>query len=373
MNMADDVVQQFLSQISSFALDTAIKGLPDFGYTDVRPIAYRPFLAKRHLSMGRYIAFNSHGYLADLRSLAIGISNCLEEDWIQIDKDYLDRITERKRNLVAHPEAIEVNEVCIPAVTELFIQVIKNILIRYPTVFCLEGTVFRNHVTGAKYDLVKIRTEPRRLLQMLSENVEEDFYLMYPDEDGIFSLQRFVSCFPNGFSSREKLGQSMRDVHGPVPGLNEGIGNGIDRFMTGLQFGTVVQRLGVSQPFDILCNILTSRLSCVQWSLQFNGSDLWRTGGNNFYPKPGEVLPDVSEYQDIAQCYLRVERQTLVRLENSKAVVFGIRQYMTPIEEIKEEGNGPALVDAIASLPEELGYYKMRPFWQRDVDFYLRK
>ena len=264
------------------------------------------------------------------------------------------------------------NKVCVPAVAEVFVQVTKNILIRYPTIFRLEGTILRNFVTGAEYDLESIRKEPRRMLQMLSENVEEDFYLMCPGSDGIFSLQGFVSCFPGGFSSLGKLGQSMRDIHGPVPALNESIGNRIDRFITGLQHEDIVQRLGVSWPFNRIADLLTSRLSCIQWSLQFNGSDLWRTGGNNFYPNPGEVLPDVSENQDLEQCYLRVERQTLVRLEKSKAIVFGIRQYTTPIAEIKKEGNGPALADAIASLPEKLGYYKMRPFWQRDVDSYLR-
>ena len=192
------------------------------------------------------------------------------------------------------------------------------------------------------------------MLQMLSENVEEDFYLMCPDSDGIFSLQGFVSCFPGGFSSLGKLGQSMVNIHGSVPALNESIGNRIDSFITGFQHGGIVQRLGVSRPCEGIDDMLTSSLFCLRWSLQFNGPDLWRTGGNSFYPKPGEVLPDVSEDQDLEQCYLRVERQTLVRLEKSKAIVFGIRQYMTPIEEIKKKGNGPALADAIASLPEKL-------------------
>lgn len=93
------------------------------------------------------------------------------------------------------------------------------------------------------------------MLQMLSDNVEEDFYLMCPDSDGIFSLQGFVSCFPGGFSSLGKLGQSMRDIHGSVPALNESIGNRIDRSMTGLQHGDIVQRLGVSRPLrpSVIC------------------------------------------------------------------------------------------------------------------------
>ena len=83
-------------------------------------------------------------------------------------------------------------------------------------------------------------------------------------------------------------------------------------------------------------------------------------------------MGDVSEDQDINQCFLRIERQTLVCLAESKAIVFCIRQYLTPIHEIKAEGNGKALIRAIESMPEKLGYYKKRPFWKRDVTNFLR-
>lgn len=45
---------------------------------------------------------------------------------------------------------------------------------------------------------------------------------------------------------------------------------------------------------------------------------------------------------------------------------------MTSLHEIVKEGNGVRLADAIDSMPEKLGVYKMRPFWARDVLHYLR-
>ena len=64
MTTTDNIVQNFLSEISSLsatneALETAIKGLPNSEYANVRPIAYRPFLAKAHLSMGMLAALVS--------------------------------------------------------------------------------------------------------------------------------------------------------------------------------------------------------------------------------------------------------------------------------------------------------------------------
>lgn len=45
---------------------------------------------------------------------------------------------------------------------------------------------------------------------------------------------------------------------------------------------------------------------------------------------------------------------------------------MTSVSDIVAEGNGEALADAIDSMPEKLGDYKMRPFWASDVLAYLR-
>ncbi len=83
-------------------------------------------------------------------------------------------------------------------------------------------------------------------------------------------------------------------------------------------------------------------------------------------------MENLSEPQDLENCYLRVERQFLVRLPDTKAIVFCVRHYIKSLEEIKREGNGPQLADAVKSMPENLGYHKRRPFWQRDVESFLR-
>ena len=45
---------------------------------------------------------------------------------------------------------------------------------------------------------------------------------------------------------------------------------------------------------------------------------------------------------------------------------------MTSLRDIVREGNGVELADAIDSMPEKLGLYKMRPFWEEDVMAFLR-
>lgn len=109
-----------------------------------------------------------------------------------------------------------------------------------------------------------------------------------------------------------------------------------------------------------------------QWSLQTDGRDLFRVDGNNFYPEQGHQLPTEQLPVNLDNCYLRVEHQTLTRLTKSRAVIFCVRSYMTTLREVRAEGNGPALADAIESMPEKLGDYKMRPMWSEAIYPYLR-
>lgn len=104
-----------------------------------------------------------------------------------------------------------------------------------------------------------------------------------------------------------------------------------------------------------------------------DGKDLFRLDGNNYYPEKGHTVPDKTPPIDIDQCWLRYERQTLTVLEETKAIVFCVRLYMTSLRDIVAEGNGVKLADAIDSMPEKLGDYKKRPFWARDIMKFLRQ
>jgi hypothetical protein len=109
-----------------------------------------------------------------------------------------------------------------------------------------------------------------------------------------------------------------------------------------------------------------------KWSLQVDGPDLFHVDGNNFYPEQGAVIPQDTEPIKIEESYLRVEHQMLTRLEKSRAVIFCVRSYMTSLEDIRKDGNDPLLAEAIESMPEKLGYYKKRPFWDKQVYAFLR-
>lgn len=78
-----------------------------------------------------------------------------------------------------------------PATEELYEEIMIDYLPkRYPTIFEKRGREVYNRVTGSSYPLFTASLSPKRMLELLGENVEEDFYFMCPDaNDGEFRLE----------------------------------------------------------------------------------------------------------------------------------------------------------------------------------------
>ncbi|KAL8727754.1 MAG: hypothetical protein Q9181_005591, partial [Wetmoreana brouardii] len=74
--------------------------------------------------------------------------------------------------------------------------------------------------------------------------------------------------------------------------------------------------------------------------------------------------------------FLRCERQTLHRLPSSKAIVFAFKTYMDTLRDIKLEGLGDDLADAVDGLKSGnvpgINVYKRGPVWGKAVKEYLR-
>ncbi len=65
----------------------------------------------------------------------------------------------------------------------------------------------------------------------LSTQWPPDFILLQPGESGKFRMAGGVVCFPSGWAPEEKLGLPIDQIHAPVPGLNDALGDRIQRFL----------------------------------------------------------------------------------------------------------------------------------------------
>lgn len=82
------------------------------------------------------------------------------------------------------------------------------------------------------------------------------------------------------------------------------------------------------------------------------------------------------EEVDLNQTVLRCERQTLHRLPGTKAVVFAFKTYMYHIQELRDEGSGLDLAEAIEGLGKgnvpDITVYKRQVMWGKKVASFLR-
>ncbi len=132
--------------------------------------------------------------------------------------------------------------------------------------------------------------------------VQEDLCLMAPD-GGHHVLVAGSVCFPSHWRLADKLGRSVAEIHGPVPHYADELADKVDRFF---------DRLTVEHPV-------------VRRNLSIHSHD------ELFRPEPHES-PDsfAPDARGVDQVWLRSERQTLVVLPASGAVLFTIKTQQCP-------------------------------------------
>lgn len=159
--------------------------------------------------------------------------------------------------------------------------------------------------------------------------VADDLLLMQPlaSQGNQYCLTAASLCSPSAWHLLEKLGNSMTRIHDPIPGIHQQLTPQIDRFLANVAPGQVVERRN--------------------WSLQ---------GASQLDMMPGSLSEPLSADEPV---YYRMERQSLRRLPESGAIVFGIRIYIYEVGELAAVSEAiPALRKAIDDMPAELREYK---------------
>lgn len=164
---------------------------------------------------------------------------------------------------------------CVTAsVQEFYAWLLGTYLpLRFPTMFAISPAsdktqpAFHNLVTDESHPLIA-PTDPVAAFSILGGLVDDDFLLLLPAEDGDgYRLQGFVTCFPNGFNTKEKLGLRLREIHAPVPGYKKRLELSMDRFFGRVEVGWWGRRVNVSA-------LLARRV----WSLELGGGETGLTG-----------------------------------------------------------------------------------------------
>lgn len=333
-----------------------------------------------------------------------------------MDNTYQERIKLREKLINEHPvETHQCHPSCNEAVIEMYEWVFGTYLPkRFPRMFTLippfssipdvgtpdqefkaqgqRGTSLLNVATGEHIPLRP--ASALEALRTLGRNVDNDLLFLLPStaispsssdklptQEGNtpYTLEAYMTCFPSGFSLPAKFRHTLAEIHAPVPGYKAKLERSMDRYFARLPVGKLVRRHN--------------------WAITTN-PDLYREAGNHLYADNGSddqeldlevdsqgktlnlnsanLLKEIEQQRKdvrIEDCRLRAERQTLHRLPRSGALVFAFKTYTYPLHEIKAEGSGPALAEAIEGLrlgnASEMEYYKRGVVWGDRVREFL--
>jgi hypothetical protein len=267
--------------------------------------------------------------------MVMGLVAVPEPEWFEIDANYPAELTERRRLLAEHHgDVFGAEPGSDQGCAEVLTMLIEHLTRVYPDWFTRDGNSLRCHLTGELWEIAA-----HHPLELAGRLVQEDLCLVQASPEGP-RLTAAVLCFPSRWRLHEKLGRPLAEVHGNVPLYADRLARPVDRFMGHVRVGHIAGRLNWSVLDD---------------ATLFQPTGKWRT----------EHDATITEQNAGERLFLRVERQTLRRLPDSDAVLFGIRVHVYPLgRSVTGPDAAARLAEAVRALPEAMAHYKSLPMFQ---------
>ena len=265
---------------------------------------------------------------------------------VEIDDDYRAELAERAEILAADPTRHAVLPHMRPAAWDALLTLMRELATAYPGQMSLEQLGgdewrWRNELLGECRDFrygdeASLGQEP---LAYITSQVQEDIALLDQRNDQLY-VDAGVVTFAADWSFGFDVGMSFLEVHGPVPRVRkEGVITRAHDFLKRLQPHQPYRRTNWTMTIGRRLDVSTER-----------------------YPDWGpdrEMIRCVPDDEFGRLVHLRVEVQHLIRLPDSGALMFLIRTYMLPLEELATVELWRArAAQVFAELPDDMADYK---------------
>ena len=256
-----------------------------------------------------------------------------DAEWFQVGESWLDDLREKRRLLLAHRDRVFVEQPASRAAqAEVLEAVVSWLEAREPGRVQVAGNRLEIPALGEVHAL----DGGLAPLDLAARLVQEDLCVM-ERRDEAWRLTAASVCFPTRWDLPSKLGRSLAEIHGTVPGYAERLMRSADRFFDAMSCGPVAWRSN--------------------WSLLDDPALFQPVGSGRTTPNSEVTADNAGE-----RVWLRVERQTLRRLPRSDAIVFTIRVYQSRLSALARD---PArtwnLAGALRTMPAPLQSYKSLP------------
>ncbi|KAG6865724.1 hypothetical protein C0991_012370 [Blastosporella zonata] len=353
---------------------------------ELEPIPYRPFRA------GEY-------------HVTMGIRSMPWDEWIELDNEFEkyfrireNRIRTRAETVIkVLPDNPGVVSSGADAAIETVHEISEYLSQRFPATFSVERHSPDTHAPhpgwGGLSPVKSIKIKPLevsytlplhvndgenaavRALEIASLLVQEDLALMIEGSDGKYYFQSGAITVAGFWRIGDKIGLPLDEIHttGSVPRYKEKLQTSMERFF---------RRLAVDKPvarnnyfFQVVKPPAPEGVEDLDpeelaWAESSHGPEDDFLGTHPA-EQPTRPIPTPSNIR------LRSERQTLRRLPRTGAILFGIRTYLTPIEQLAQEpGVARRLAGALRGWGEDIGEYKGKNgggWWDVVLDYLDKK
>ena len=226
-----------------------------------------------------------------------GIQPVEGEDWLRVDDAFAAQMAERDSRIAL--EASRVHAL-LPEAEEAAAELLAILLER------LARTPGYRVATDCvqRPDGVTVPLDPAQPLLTAGRLVQEDLCLLTRAGDE-HQLSGAILCFPASWTLAQKIGRPMTVVHHPVSHYSEDVARRVQRLFDAIRPGQALWRMN---------------------ALVYDDPTL-------FQPRPeGAARP-----KPVDRTYMRCERQCLVRLPASGAVLFSIHTYLVRAADLSAE------------------------------------
>ncbi|MGH1413211.1 MAG: heme-dependent oxidative N-demethylase family protein [Pelagimonas sp.] len=217
-----------------------------------------------------------------------GIAPLDPRKWVHVDEAYREQMSLRRALIRDQPkDVIAYTPNALPAAQELLQTVLDHLPDGFKTtpggILAPDGHEFRVDID--------------RPLETIGSLVQEDMCLLQ-DMDGEHVLTAAVLCFPASWLLSEKIERPLTHIHGAVAEYNDEIAKRVQRLFDGVKPEKPLWR----------------------WNA------LWNDTPDLFQPRS---VHDPRQPTDAGtEAFLRSERQCILRLPKTKAVVFSIHSFV---------------------------------------------
>ena len=265
----------------------------------------------------------------------IGLRPVRKSEWIQFSPRHADNMREKRSRLSAQrdryyrtlPESLN-------AQRELRDLVVAHLLTDHAERYALAGSTLTSRHESLTWQLDDPQIEP---LRQLSDVIEEDFMLLQ-ELDGVMRITASSNAYSSSGRLVSAVGQTVHWAHMPVPTLSDKLGVRIDRVLSSVHEDTPCERFN---------------WQVTPMATLFFPDDPHRANANAMHAVCDALRCEPGRAGELL--FIRVERQTLSRLPDSRTVAFSLHTYSDPLSVL---GADPPAALAMLRLLE--GYAESR-------------